>query len=271
MAIIKTSAERTAELEAQIAEIEDKASAEAIEAKEDEVLSPEEKTFKKRYSDLRSHSARLENQFRQEIDQLKAQLQSATKKEINFPKTEEEVKEWASKYPDVYETIVTIARQNAIDVAKDVQESVSALQVREHEQAKREAYSQLLNAHEDFPDIATSQEFIDWIEAQPKYIYDALYVNETDAGSAIRAVDLYKSDVGLTKKKAEPKKADTRIDDARQVSKSKPSNPNDGNSPKWTESKLSTANWNRLSDADLAEIEIARQDPAFYDLSGGAR
>ena len=51
----------------------------------------EEKTFKKRYGDLRRHSQEKEKQFQKQIDELKAQLEKATKKEIKLPKTEEDL------------------------------------------------------------------------------------------------------------------------------------------------------------------------------------
>lgn len=268
--MIKTSADRVRELEEKVLEMEAAAEAEANDKAEDATLSQEEKTFKKRYADLRSHTSKIENELKREIDNLKNQLSSATKKTIEFPKTAEEVQEWAAKYPDVYETIVTIARLNAIDVAKDTHEKVQRLEEREHEQAKREAYSLLLQAHSDFPDIATSQEFIDWVETQPKYIYEALYVNETDAIAAIRAVDLYKADTGTKVPAPKKEKVSDRGAASRVTPPQSQGTPN-GSQLKWTESKLQGVNWNRLTDAQLAEIEEAQNDPAFYDLSGGAR
>lgn len=268
MAIVKTSAERAAELEARLAEIENQA--DDIDNQPDVDLTPEEKTFKKRYADLRSHSSRIENELRREMAELKSQLEVATKKEMNFPKTQEEVTAWAAKYPEIYDTIVTIARQNAIDVQKDVQEKVQQFEAREHEFAKRTAFEKLVAAHPDFPDIASSQDFIDWTESQPKYIHDALYVNETDADSAIRAVDLYKADRGLVKSD-KPKEPKDTSGAAHRVPRGESTSVNNGNDPKWTESKLAGVNWNRLSEAQIQEIEEAMKNPAFYDVSGGAR
>lgn len=274
MAIVKTSAERYAELEASLAAIENKAADDAADPvnKSETNMSQEEITFKKRYSDLRSHTSRLENDLRREINGLKDQLTQATKKTMDFPKSAEEVNAWANKYPEIYDTIVTIARKNAIDVAKDTETKVQAIEQREFESTKRRAYLELVDAHKDFPDIATSQDFIDWVETQPRYIYDALYVNETDAASAIRAVDLYKADRGTFKKnEVKEKKNDDTRDAARQVPKGQSSAPNSGNAPKWTESKLQGVNWNRLTPEQIEEIDRDSQNPEFYDVSGGAR
>lgn len=267
-----SSAQREADLEAKIKEIEDAAAGEVADplnqphngTKEDEV-------FKKRYSDLRSHTSKVINELRKEVDGLKNSLKATTKKEIDFPKSPEEVAAWANKYPEIYDTIVTIARQNAIDVAKDTQEKVQAMEQREFEVDKRIAKNALLDAHPDFPDIASTQDFIDWIEAQPKYIYDALYVNEVDAASAVRAVDLYKADRGITLKTEKRQETPDTRDAARRVPPGETQNMNPSGSLKWTESKVAKADWKRLTDKDIADIEEAQENPAFYDISGAAR
>ena len=53
---------------------------EVSEEVEDEPTNAEEKTFKKRYSDLRRHQQKQAEDLRQEIDNLKRQLSEATKK-----------------------------------------------------------------------------------------------------------------------------------------------------------------------------------------------
>ena len=69
----------------------------------DAQLDPEESTFKKRYGDLRRHMQQTLTQKDAQIAQMQAQLDSATRKQIKFPKTEEEVAQWAARYPDVAE------------------------------------------------------------------------------------------------------------------------------------------------------------------------
>ena len=81
--------------------------------KEEEPTSAEEKTFKKRYGDLRRHSQEKEKEFQKQLDDLKAQLEKATKKEIKLPKSEEEIEEWAKEYPDVAQIVETIAIKKA--------------------------------------------------------------------------------------------------------------------------------------------------------------
>ena len=52
-----------------------------------EPKEPEEASFKKRYGDLRRHTQQLMAQKDQELEKVKAQLDSAAKGQIKFPKT----------------------------------------------------------------------------------------------------------------------------------------------------------------------------------------
>ena len=92
--------------------------------------NPEEETFKKRYGDLRRHMQSQMAQRDQEIAQVRQQLADATKAQIKFPKTEEEVEAWSKKYPDVAKIVDTIAQ-------KRVQEAVSDAKM-EFEEIKKE-------------------------------------------------------------------------------------------------------------------------------------
>ena len=62
---------------------------------EEKPKTAEERTFKKRYGDLRRHSQEKEKSFQKQIDELKAQLEEATKKEIKLPKSEKDLEAWA--------------------------------------------------------------------------------------------------------------------------------------------------------------------------------
>ena len=73
--------------------------AEETEEVEAEPTNAEEKTFKKRYSDLRRHQQKQAEEFKTELAALKSQLESATKKEMKLPKSDEDIEQWASDYP----------------------------------------------------------------------------------------------------------------------------------------------------------------------------
>lgn len=68
--------------------------------------------------------------------------------------------------------------------------------------AKREiAEAELLFLHPDFREIRQDNTFHNWVKKQPKWVQDALYVNEEDAKLAARAIDLYKVEKGINNQK----------------------------------------------------------------------
>lgn len=254
------------ELEKRIKEEEAKLLA-PVEPEEPKAKTPEEETFKKRYGDLRSFSQKKEAELKSRIDALEKQLSAAAQSQMKFPKSEEEVNEWATKYPDVYDLVVTIARKNAIEVTKDLDERVAAQNQREIEADQKAAQHKLLTAHPDFFDLKDTEEFQAWVEAQPTFVYNTLY-ESWDADAAIRVIDLYKQDSG---KKAPPKKEDNKNFATNPVpGRSGASQPGGDGELKFTESKVAKMPW-REQEAHIEEIEKCMQNPAFYDLSGGAR
>ena len=66
-----------------------------VEQPEEEPASSEEKTFKKRYGDLRRHMQEKEKEFQKQLEELKGQLDSATRKEMKLPKSDEDLEAWA--------------------------------------------------------------------------------------------------------------------------------------------------------------------------------
>ena len=103
---IKKDEEELEQLKKQaLGETEETVKEEETTEKEEEPTSAEEKTFKKRYGDLRRHSQEKEKAFQKQLDDLKSQLEKATKKEIKLPKTEAEIDEWTKEYPDVAQIV----------------------------------------------------------------------------------------------------------------------------------------------------------------------
>ena len=237
------------------------------EEKEEEPKSAEEKTFKKRYGDLRRHSQQKEKDLQVRIDELSKQLSEATKKEIKLPKTEEELETWAKEYPDVAAMVETIAIKKAKETSKQLEEKVKSINELQLNATKEKAEAELMRIHPDFADIRDSDDFHEWAEEQPKWVQDALYDNDNDARSAARAIDLYKADKNITKK---PK----ANNDAAKVVKTK----NNRAEPDIDESK----NFFRESQVDKMSpeqyeknqekiMEAIRSGKFIYDLSGSAR
>jgi len=166
--------------------------------------SSEDHDYKKRYDDLKRHYDSKVNEFKDEIDSLrKAMTDRAAEmpRGVTPPRTQEELEEFKERYPDVFEVVQTVSSiQTESQVAK-LREELGSIKEREKELEKQKAYEQLLNAHPDFNEIKTDQQFLSWLEEQPASIADGIYKNSTDAKWAARVIDLYKADIGLNTKK----------------------------------------------------------------------
>jgi hypothetical protein len=237
---------------------------EAQVAVDSEPKEPEEASFKKRYGDLRRHTQQLMSQKDQELEKLKAQLDSAAKGQIKFPKTDDEIEAWSKKYPDVSKIVDTIARKRANEALEEGEKRLGHLKDLETKLTKKEAEQQLMKLHPDFNEIRQDPAFHEWVAMQPLYINDALYKNNTDAMAAARAIDLYKADTG--KRKTSSKKSA-----AQAVGRSTSATPAATGKAKFSESQVARMS-DREYDANEEAILEAMKSGAFtYDMTGGAR
>jgi len=242
-----------------------------VEADEDDSnLSAEEKSFKKRYGDLRRHSQKQQADFQKHIDELKTQLEASTKQQIKLPKTEAELEQWANEYPDVAKIVETIAIKKAQEQSKEFEDKFKKLDEMQYTASKEKAEIELMRLHPDFDNIRDTDEFHEWVEQQPKWVQQALYENETDAVSAARAIDLYKADLGIAKKTRSSKDSDR--DAAKSVRTSRSSGPDfKGENGVIRESEVEKMS-SREYEARQEEIVAAIRAGKFvYDLSGNAR
>ena len=241
-----------------------------VEEPEPEPENAEEKSFKKRYGDLRRHQQEKEKELAAKIDALQSQLSEATKKEINLPKSDEDIEAWAAKYPDVAAIVETIAIKKAKEQAAVLEERVKAVDELQMNASREKAEAELLRYHPDFEDIRETDDFHNWVNEQPQSIQDALYENASDARTAARAIDLYKADKNITTKK---KTKTTDKDAARSVnarnSRSKPDTSDGSRAILESEvQKMSAQEYEKMSD-DI--MEAIRTGNFVYDLSGNAR
>ncbi len=261
--------ERIEQEEKELEELK-KANGPDAEANEQEPESAEERTFKKRYGDLRRHSQKQQTDLQKQIDDLKSQLEMSTKKQIKLPKTEEELSEWAREYPDVAKIVETIAIKKAKEQSSELEERMKKIDVMQYEAHKQKAEAELMGLHPDFDQIRDTDDFHNWVEDQPKWVQQALYENETDALSAARAIDLYKSDMGMVKKQRNNKEQEK--DAAKGVRTSRGSGPDaTGGSGSIRESEVERMS---AKEYEARQEEIAnaiRTGKFIYDLSGAAR
>jgi len=243
---------------------------EAKEAEPDEAepKTAEEKTFKKRYGDLRRHSQQKESDLQIQVDALKKQLEASTHKEISLPKSDEDIEAWAKRYPDVAAIVETIAIKKAREQTEILDKRVKEIDTMQLNVHKEKAEAELLSIHPDFNEIRETDEFHNWAEDQPKWIQDALYENDNDARAAARAIDLYKADMGIGKKKAPSAKDAARATNTRST-RTKPQE--DSTSDYLRESAVQAMSAKEYETNQDAIMEAIRTGKFVYDLSGNAR
>ena len=262
---IKKDEEELKKLVEQENEVESKK--EETKEEEKEPTNAEEKTFKKRYGDLRRHTQQKEKEFRDQINELKNQLDSATRKEIKLPKTEEDLETWAKEYPDVAAIVETIAIKKAKEQSDVLEKRIKQIDEMGIEAKKEKAEIELLKIHPDFAEIREDEKFHQWADEQPKWVQDALYENDSDARSAARAIDLYKADNNISKKETTDKDAAKAV--TTKTDRSEPST--DETKSFFRESqveKMTAEQYEKNSDAIM---EAIRSNKFIYDLSGSAR
>ena len=234
---------------------------------EQEPTSAEEKTFKKRYSDLRRHQQKQADELKSKITDLERQLTEAARKEMKLPKSEEEIEAWTKEYPDVAGIVETIATKKAQEQSVALEARIKAIDALQVSATKEKAEVELMRLHPDFDEIRESDSFHEWADQQPKWVQDALYDNETDARSAARAIDLYKADMKMSAPKSKDKDAAKSV--SVKNARSKPQE--DATASYMKESdvqKMSSKEYEKRSDEIM---EAIRSGKFIYDVSGSAR
>ena len=273
------NARRIAEEEAEIAklsdpqaeenETEDQAEPESV-AKEQQVDAKEpdtgeERTYKKRYDDIR----KLQSNTAAELKAIKAQLENAKEQGIvRPPKSDEDIQAWADKYPDVAAIVETIAEKKAQEKFSFAEERLREIDEMSAEANRSKSMDSIRESHSDFDDLKESDEFHDWAGEQPKWVQDALYENQDDPHSVVRVIDLYKVDKGLdTKSRKKSSKAA-----ASAVVTKRSSKPSEAETEvSFTESMISKMSMKEFEKNQDAIMEAQRTGKFIYDLSGAAR
>jgi len=263
---------RVEEAEKEIEELEGKTQEEeVIEATEEEPevedknLSREEKSFKKRYGDVRRHMQQKEKDWEEKFAALEARL---GQENIRPPKSDEDIESWAAEYPDVASIVETIAAKKAQEMFSKAEDRLQRLDAKEAEMSRSSAEQDIRKAHPDFDKLREADEFHDWVDDQPKWVQDALYENSDDADSVIRVIDLYKVDNGMTKSDyaAKRKAAAGSVKKA-----SKASVDAEDTSGSFKESDIARMSAQEYEKQEEAITKAIQTGKFIYDLSGNAR
>ncbi len=232
---------------------------------EDKNLSREEKSFKKRYGDVRRHMQQKEKDWEEKFAALEARL---GQENIRPPKSDEDIETWAAEYPDVASIVETIAAKKAQEMFNKAEDRLQRLDAKEAEMSRSSAEQDIRKAHPDFDKLREADEFHDWVDDQPKWVQDALYENSDDAASVIRVIDLYKVDNGMTKSDyaAKRKAAAGTVKKA-----SKASVDAEDTSGSFKESDIARMSAQEYEKQEEAITKAIQSGKFIYDLSGNAR
>ena len=261
--------EDEAELQQMLEERSGEEKAAEVQAKEDAVPdTAEERSYKKRYADLRRGSQKAKEDLEERINKLESQLKQSTQQEMRLPKSDEDIDAWANQYPDVAAIVETIAIKKAREQQAGLEDKVKEIDAMRETASRERAEVELLKVHPDFGEIRDSDEFHNWAEEQPKWVQDALYENDNDARSASRAIDLYKADMNISTKKPSNEKDAAKSVNTRN-SRTKPDATSNNN--KMSESKVNKMSSKEYEKHQDEIMEAIRGGNFIYDISGSAR
>ena len=213
--------------------------------------------YKKRYDDLKKHYDERIAEFKQKEQELLAQAQSV-QPSYQPPKSEEELEQFRTQYPDLYETVESVAHLRSQKEVQVLQQKMQAIEEREAMISRREAETKLRDRHPDFEDIRGDEGFHEWAKSQPDEIQNWIYNNPNNVGLASRAIDIYKMERGINVNapKTQSSQRTSRKDAASLVSTK--TTTVDTKQPKiWTTREIAALS---MDDYDRLEKEIDEAD-----------
>lgn len=235
------------------------------DSQKDKPKDTEERTWKKRYGDLRKHSQAREADLKKEIEDLKEDVKSlkegANPSEI--PEDEQELEEWAKKNPDAAKIIRMMAAKIAEEKYGNLESELESLKVSQESVSKDKALAKIMKAHPDFEELQEDDSFHDWVEAQPKLVQESVYESD-DPESVIWAIDRYKETLKPKNKKKDASAAEN-------VTTKERSTPTAKEKGAYKESEVAAMD-SRTYEKHAEKIDEAIKSGNFiYDLSGAAR
>ena len=223
------------------------------EAAPEEESTQKRTNYKKRYDDLKKHYDEKISTFKQREQELQA-MAKAQEPVYAPPKSVEELEQFRTEHPDLYETVESVAHMQSQQQVQGLQEKLSAIEEREARISRREAETALHDKHPDFEDIRGDKKFHEWAGNQPEAIQDWIYNNPNNVGLAIKAIDLYKMETGISKTK-KSKSPQSRQNAADFVS-TKTTNVNTNEAKIWTQREIAAMSVQQF-DKHEAEIDQA--------------
>ena len=185
------------------------------EEEQEAPTKPKRANYKKRYDDLKKHYDDRVSQFKQREQELLAENRASQPK-YEAPKSVEELEKFKEQYPDLYETVETVAHLQSERKVEELQGQLSVIQQREADIMRREAETELRSRHPDFEDIRGDEGFREWAKGQPDEIQNWVFRNPDNVELASKAIDLYKLENGI--RTAQPRRQSRQSQQSREGS-----------------------------------------------------
>jgi hypothetical protein len=215
--------------------------------------------YKKRYDDLKKHYDQKLSEFKRKEQDMLEQARAA-EPQYQAPKSQEDLDRFREEYPDLYDTVETVAHMRSQHEVEALRSKLSVIEQREAEIAAREAETALQERHPDFDQIRGDDSFHEWAQEQPDQIQDWIYNNPDNVTLAVKALDLYKLETGkgqVTQKKRSNRRQ--KQNSAADMVSTKTTNIDAKEAKIWTESeiaKMSLDQFDRVED----EIKLAMEE-----------
>ena len=214
--------------------------------------------YKKRYDDLKKHYDQKLSEFKRTEQELREQAREA-EPQYQAPKSQEDLDRFREEYPDLYDTVETVAHMRSQQEVEALRSKLSVIEQREAEIEAREAETALKERHPDFDDIRGDDSFHEWAQEQPEQIQDWIYNNPNNVTLAVKALDLYKLETGKGQGSRKRRSNRQQTGSAADMVSTKTTNVDTKEAKIWTESeiaKMSLDQFDRVED----EIKLALEE-----------
>ena len=214
--------------------------------------------YKKRYDDLKKHYDQKLSEFKRTEQELREQAREA-EPQYQAPKSQEDLDRFRQEYPDLYDTVETVAHMRSQHEVEALRSKLSVIEQRESEIAAREAETALKERHPDFDNIRGDDNFHEWAQEQPEQIQDWIYNNPNNVTLAVKALDLYKLETGKGRSTQKRRSNRQQGGSAADMVSTKTTNVDAKEAKIWTESeiaKMSLDQFDRVED----EIKLAMEE-----------
>jgi|TARA_R100001244_G_scaffold90717_1_gene68844 hypothetical protein len=181
----------------------------------DKELDETEKSYVKRYADLRRYSAKqlkeAEEKYQNDIYALKEKLEATSDGTPLL--TDDETNAFIEENPDAYKVVVSLIRKETAKRDQEVARLKKTITEREKETRRAKAEKVLIKIHPNWEELTGSDEFHTWLSKKSKKTQESVYDNEDNGLLVAEVIDFYLSDTGssVTKKNINKKAASTLV------------------------------------------------------------